>query len=354
MQVLTRGGAATLFGLAGLVAPTAAHAQQSIGGRLSGILSEAWGPILFLIIVIAFVAGLWMFIRGLFKMKDISDPRAGSGAGEAILHMVAGSLLVALPHAAGVGVSTVTGIDFNLFGSQSELAEISRTLDVDTMGGGSAAGTDKIKSVIAGAGGVIEPDNCYASDDPVNCMARNIAKNAVPMGILAIFAFMFLYGIGSFATSLMDLVKTQGGQNRLVPDGWTSKFVTSILLMNGPFLFYAVSNTMLGQSVILETGLDAASSLLSYTPSSSADEFFKKYAELIGYVLQILAFFGVWAFVRGMFMLKQSAEGRQQQSAMSGVVFIVAGILLANAKVSTCMVLYTAGGSGMTMGFCGA
>src|SRR3546814_14800289 len=101
---------------------------------------------------------------------------------------------------------------------------------------------------------------------------------------------------------------------------------------------------MLGQSVVLNTGLDTASSLLSYTASSSADDFFKKYEELIGYVLQILTFFGVWAFVRGMLMVKMTAEGKQQQSYMSGIVFIVAGILLANAKVSTCMVLYTAGG----------
>src|SRR3546814_8170425 len=95
---------------------------------------------------------------------------------------------------------------------------------------------------------------------------------------------------------------------------------------------------MLGQSVVLNTGLDTASSLLSYTASSSADDFFQKYEELIGYVLQILTFFGVWAFVRGMLMVKMTAEGKQQQSYMSGIVFIVAGILLANAKVSTCKI----------------
>src|SRR3546814_7926422 len=77
---------------------------------------------------------------------------------------------------------------------------------------------------------------------------------------------------------------------------------------------------MLGQSVVLNTGLDTASSLLSYTASSSADDFFQKYEELIGYVLQILTFFGVWAFVRGMLMVKMTAEGKQQQSYMSGIV----------------------------------
>src|SRR3546814_8249601 len=85
---------------------------------------------------------------------------------------------------------------------------------------------------------------------------------------------------------------------------------------------------MLGQSVVLNTGLDTASPLLSYTASSSADDFFQKYEELIGYVLQILTFFGVWAFVRGMLMVKMTAEGKQQQSYMYGIVFIVAGILL--------------------------
>src|SRR3546814_15193914 len=82
----------------------------------------------------------------------------------------------------------MTGIDFNMFGSGSELANITKTLDVTsadaTLG---SSGTGKIQDLINQAGGAVAPDNCYASDNPVNCMARNIANNAVPMGVLAIF-----------------------------------------------------------------------------------------------------------------------------------------------------------------------
>src|SRR3546814_6604805 len=68
---------------------------------------------------------------------------------EGMLHLFAGSLLVALPHAAGVGVTSMTGIDFNMFGSGSELANITKTLDVTsadaTLG---SSGTGKIQDLI--------------------------------------------------------------------------------------------------------------------------------------------------------------------------------------------------------------
>lgn len=352
-------GRGILLAVPATVLSTHARAEPSVGGRLAGILTELWGPLLFLIVALAFVAGLWLFARGLVRLKDaaIDDSRGYRGTlGEGVLHLFAASLLVALPEAAGVGVSTITGLDFNLFGSYDELAHLTRTLDIGTGASGSVNlgefETSKVNQLLSSIGAIMEPDNCYASDDPVNCMARNVARNAVPVSILALFAFMFLYGLATFGTSIMDLAKSQTGANRLVPQGWGAKFATSVLLMNGPFVFYATSSTLLGQSVILDTGLNAASSLLSYTVGGESNDFLQRYQKLIGYTLQILAFFGVWAFVRGLLMLKMTAEGKSQTTYASGLVFMISGILLANAKASTCMVLYTAGGSGMTMGFC--
>ena len=125
--------------------------------------------------------------------------------------------------------------------------------------------------------------------------------------------------------------------------------------MNSPLFFSLATTTLLGDidSPLGSVGhLNAGSSLLTY-PTESTLEIVQRYTELIGHSFTILAFFGAWAFVRGIFMIKSVAEaGRQGGSYGMAATYIIAGILLANSKFSACLILGSVGGEGMGLGFC--
>jgi uncharacterized membrane protein HdeD (DUF308 family) len=76
------------------------------------------------------------------------------------------------------------------------------------------------------------------------------------------------------------------------------------------------------------------------------------YSQLLSNAFVILVFFGAWAFVRGVFMFKGVAEGKQQGSYGMAFTYTIAGIMLANAKFSTCLILGTVGGVDSAVDFC--
>ncbi len=346
----------TLAALAALLSTaSAAWAQDAttsntIGSSVQTAMSDAVGPLIMLISVASFAGGLYLFARGLVRLKNVPSDRAE--AGPAFAAIFAAVLLIALPDVAGVGITTVFG-GGSLFGS-SDLTQVSQQLDTDANG----THAQDMTSTIIGLATVSAPTSCLSgtgatgtsdSGNAVTCMAGNLAKNAVPIGIIAIFVFAFLAGLVTFASAILEL--TKGEREQRSPGLWP-KMILSVLLMNALYLFMFSSNTLLGtsSSAISTKGLDTSSTLLKYTGTSSS---FQSYADLIGYCFYILAFFGVFAFVRGIYMLKNTAENKGQSTYGAGMTFMVAGILLANAKFTTCMVLTTvAGASASAAGFC--
>lgn len=345
-----------------LLASSPALAQVNVGDRLVAMLSNVWGPLFFLIAGASYVVGIVVFIAGLNKLRESSNSsmmadRASLSNG--LVKLFAAAMLIGLPEAAGIGVTTWTGTSANIFGSSSDLNSISRSLDFGQNGGpGDLSGRQgNLTSILGIAGSPAVPQDCYSASDPAVCMARNIAQNAVPIAIMVIFGMVFLVGLGMFFRSLVELARGDQGRGGVVPQGWGAKFAGSILMMNSPFLFGMISATILGAAgtgVIDMNGFDSSSSFLSYSYNGgSPTSVLAKFEELIGYILTILAFFGVWAFIRGLFIVKATAEGKTQNSYGNGAVFMAAGILLANSKISTCAILATLVGAGTgTMGFC--
>lgn len=336
---------------------------NSIGEKLQQALTSSSGPLFIAIAGLAWLAGLYLFFSGLGKLAQISQQGNNEGSAAALVKLVMGIMLFALPDMAGIGMQSMfgTGIE-NIFGGKSELAAISQQLDLDTGSGsgGLAAGQSLMQQALSYAGSPMPPEDCLAKLEGVTCMARNLAKNAVPMGIYAIYTICFLAGFAMFASCLWAVSKAygQGGGHQGLPPGFWTKFAVALLLINSPLLIMTFATTLQGHGGVLSiTGFDAGSSFLSYSFSqtqsaTNTSAQLQKFAELIGYVFVILAFFGVWAFFKGIFMVKASAEGKSQGTMGGGMVFMVGGVLLANAKISTCMVMYTFGGMGMTFGFC--
>jgi len=319
----------------------AAYAQEnaSVGFRLNQILQDLTSPLLFLISFSCAVGGLWLLAKALLKLKDSggqSDQTSG-----AMVMLVAAVLLIALPEAAGVGMITMVGDQSGILNT-THLQKARAILD------------DTNPSQIDSAGGnraFASPSNCYSEEKPVPCMAANLAQNVVPIGIVATFALAFIAGLWGFGHALFELAKAQGG--RPLPEGWWSKLIFNVVLLNAPVLFQTVSQTILGQGgTVGGNGLVSGSSLLKYNLSSN--DALEQYQTLIGHVFTILALFGAIAFVRGIFVCKAAGEGRQGGTYGHGFVFIIAGILLANSKYSTCLVLNTMLGADGTFGFCSA
>lgn len=320
-----------------------ADTSNTLGEKLVGLIDNVWNPLFLLIAVVAAVGGIWMMAKGLMKLAEAANDRGGKGFAPGLIWVIVGAMLIALPDTAGMGMSTI-------FGS----ARGSGTLTGAGLDYKDGITGDYFKAMTGGTVAAGDVANCLVADDPAVCMARNIAVNAVPMAIMVLFSLVFLAGLAGFAMTLVEMAKNsdQQGQSK----SHVTRLVVSALLMNAPMAFSFMSQTMFGTSTSTLTGafgnLDPDSSLLKYTSGSSID-IVKRYSALIGYCFTILAFFGAWAYVRGIFMVKGVAEaGRNAGSYGMAGVYMVAGILMANAKASTCVIMKTTGGAGLAAGFC--
>ncbi|MBY3155517.1 hypothetical protein HFO56_24630 [Rhizobium laguerreae] len=318
-----------------------ADTSNTVGEKLVGLIENVWNPLFLLIAVVAAVGGIWMMARGLMKLAEAASDRGGKGIAPGLVWILVGALLIALPDAAGMGMNTVFGAargDGELSGAGLDYNDGVTGNYFTIMTGGTVAPGDVV--------------NCLGGDDPAVCMARNIATNAVPMGIMVLFSLVFLAGLAGFAMTLVELAKGVDGRDQ--SKSHITRLVISIMLMNAPMAFSFMSQTVFGtsNSTLTLNGLNSGSSLLSYTSGSKID-IVVRYSALIGYSFTILAFFGAWAYIRGIFMVKGVAEaGRNAGSYGMAGVYMVAGILMANAKASTCVIMKTTGGATLAAGFC--
>jgi hypothetical protein len=339
---------------------TTGFGDSSFGSKLYGFLTQSTAPVFVLLAGISWLCGLFLIGTGLAKLAGQAEHHGhrGESAG-ALVRIVAGLLLFAMPDVAGIGISSITGGITNIFGSSAEMAQISQSLDVEN---GSGSGTianrqSNLTSILQNVT-VTAPRDCLASMEGVSCMAENVAKNFVPIGVYTIYILCFLSGAAMFMSCLWALSRAYGHHGQGIQQGFWAKVLTALILMNSPWLIAMFATTLNGAGGVLsDTGFNSSSSLLSYSfmqtgQQTNVSAQLQKFQDLIGYLMTILAFFGVWAFFRGVFVCKASAEGKSGSSYGHGVVFMVGGVLLANAKLSICATLFTFGGQTMTFGFC--
>jgi hypothetical protein len=328
-----------------VLAPSLAFAagEQTIGDRLAAMVNDAWNPIFLLVAAGAAIGGIFMFAKGLMKLVEASGERGGNGGyTPGLAYLALAAALLALPDAAGMGMTSILGA------ARGGGALDGTGLDYNESG----AGGDFLSTINGALASVKPVENCLTSGTPAACMAQNIALNVIPMAVYALFAMVFIFGLVIFAATLIDIARSSEDPRQHGKGGITKLF-TAVMLMNAPLAFGLATKTMFGSDgTIGESGLTGTGSkLLTYTSGSSL-EIVKKYSELIGHSFVILTFFGAWAFVRGVFMIKSTVEGRGQGSVGMAGVYIVAGVLMANAKASTCLILNTVGGADMAAGFC--
>lgn len=326
-----------------LMAGVARADDSTVGTKLANLINDIWNPLFLLIAIGAGLGGLYLMAKGLMKLAEAAQERGGKGYTAGFAMIVVGTMLIALPDAAGVGMQSVFGT-VRGGGTLNDAG-----LDYNDNG----MTQDVMKAITGGAAPVGAVDNCLTSSTPAVCMAKNIATNAIPMGVMVVFSLVFLSGLVGFGMTLVDMAKNAEGR----PDskGHITRLVMAVMLMNAPVAFSFMTQTVFGtiDSPINTVGLNSSSSLLLYNGGSTL-AIVQQYSTMIGYCFTILTFFGVWAYVRGIFMVKGVAEaGRNAGSYGMAGVYMVAGILMANAKASTCIILTTTGGPGLANGFCG-
>ena len=93
--------------------PAQVYSQTSagtLGQTLTNFISNVWQPFFLLVATLSAVTGLFLFIRGFFRVIEISQQPFGlEGLNTAIVTLVAGALLLVLPDIAGFGMLTVLG-----------------------------------------------------------------------------------------------------------------------------------------------------------------------------------------------------------------------------------------------------
>ena len=326
---------------------TYAHAQTStstLGQTLANFISNVWQPFFLLVATLSAIAGIFLLIRALFRIIEVSrQPFGFEGLSSAIISLISGILLLVLPDLAGIGMLTVLG---------------------DVQGGNSLGGNaldyndrigyqgDFINQIFGGITNVGAVESCinlnenYSSNstNAIGCMVRNLAVNVIPIAVFLLFSITFIIGFTGLAVNIIGLIKATQRQARI--SSILTSMLFNVLLMNIPFLFRTVGNTIIAptDSVISGNAINTSSSLLSWT---ATDTNYQVWCNLFSQLIIILLFFGIFAFVRGVYMLKVLSEtGRQGGTYSMASVYMIAGLLLANLKTVMLILSGTLGISG--------
>jgi hypothetical protein len=306
-----------VFGLPNIaMAQTMGSVVQSFGQNVLPSFSD-------LLVSIAYIVGIYLVFAGLMKFRGFSQNARGV-YGDALIRIFAGGFLLALPDTMGVGVMSVLD-------SQTYTSNVGNV----AVGG--------VSDCMAAAGGTL----------PLTCMAQNLGQNFIPVMIETIFGMCFMIGLFLILHGFYKMAQNHNEGRAQQDRGWKMELLVGFVLGNIPILMNDIANTLgFNESTITSTGfigVNSGSSVLSYTPPVSST-LLTQYAALIGWLFVILTLFGVWSFVQGWFILKSHADGSGRKTVMGGFTHIGAGVLLANAKLSTCFIVGTLLGNGM--GFC--
>ena len=139
---------------------------------------------------------------------------------------------------------------------------------------------------------------------------------------LAFFCFVagmifIMIGISRLIKSAQEGTKGPGGL------GTVTTFVVGGILMSAMTIVHALSESFFGTT---QTRTYAS---LAYTSGMSSTETAAIY-NVISAVLKFLIVIGLVSFVRGLFIMRDVAEGKSQASTMVGVTHIVGGALAVN------------------------
>ncbi len=160
----------------------------------------------------------------------------------------------------------------------------------------------------------------YSLDQAMGCLMEDLLG---PTHVLLNFfcfaagTIFIMIGISRLTKSAQEGPKGPGGI------GTVTTFAIGGILISATTILRAASSTLFGST------LTTTFANLSYTGAMSAAETEAAY-NIISAILKFMIIIGMISFVRGLFIIRDVAEGNQQASTMAAVTHIVGGALAVN------------------------
>ena len=266
---------------------------------------------------ISYLIGLILGVWALFKIRDhVVDP-SRTGLHEGVSRLIAGGAFFAFPYLTVILRQTVTPtvLDFGTtFATNTGFNE-----DLNACAGGGFGLPFPLPIPIplpGGGGGTGGP----SLDQAIGCFMNDIlGPSHVVLNFFATVAGMIfiMIGISRLIKSSQEGPRGPGGL------GTISTFVTGAILLSATTILRAFSTSLFGSPV------SQTRAALTYATGLSPDEQ-AAVDNVISAVVRFLIIIGLISFVRGIFIMRDVAEGKGQASTMSGLTHIIGGALAVN------------------------
>lgn len=244
--------------------------------------------------MISYIIGLFFGIWGLMKIRDHVLSPMQTGLSEGVTRLLAGGGFFALPFVAEIMTGSITPATLAVF----QVGPTNTTFNESL---GACTGTNSLDQAF----GCLMQDILIPSHTMINFFST-------AAGLIFI-----MIGISRVIKSAQDGPKGPGGR------GTIATFVTGGILISANAILRAVSASLFNNQV---TSTYAS---LTYTGTMSAAETQATY-NLISAVLKFMIIIGIISFVRGIFIIRDVAEGNQQASTMAALTHIIGGALAVN------------------------
>ncbi|MGH1403878.1 MAG: hypothetical protein ACRBDL_06510 [Alphaproteobacteria bacterium] len=240
---------------------------------------------------ISYVLGLILGVWALIKIRDHVTNPAQTSLWEGVSRLIAGGAFFAMPVIAFAISSSLTP-------SAIHSAATINTGFQETLGCG--------------------PGNSL--DMAMVCFMQNIIG---PSHVVLNF-FCFVAGLIFIMVGTSRIIKSaQDGPKGPGGLGTVSTFVVGGILISATTILSAISESL------FDTSQTATTASLTYTSGMTTAETDAAY-NVVSAVLKFMIIIGMISFVRGIFIMRDVAEGNQQASTMAGMTHIIGGALAVN------------------------
>lgn len=245
---------------------------------------------------VSYLLGLVLGLWGILKVRDhVIDP-SRVPLSEGVSRLIAGGAFFAFPY-----VSTILKASFTNAG----------ILGLTTVTTNTSFNSSVTALTCGGSNSLDEAMGCFMNDI--------LGPSHVVLNFFAFVAGMIfvMIGISRLIKSAQEGPRGPGGM------GTFGTFVIGGMLMSATTLLRAFSSSLFTSPVTFTFAS------MQYTTGMSAVETQAAH-NVISAVLQFMIVLGMLSFVRGMFIMRDVAEGSQQASTMSGVTHLIGGALAVN------------------------
>ena len=248
---------------------------------------------------IAYLLGLVLGVWGILKIRDHVIEPTRVALSEGVTRLVAGGAFFSLPYL--VSVFKATFLDVGIV-STTTVTTNSTFLYSSIVNGTTSCSTTN------------------SLDEAMGCFMNDILG---PSHIVLNF-FSFVAGMIFIMIGISRLIKSsQEGPRGPGGIGTFGTFVVGGMLLSATTILRAFSTSLFTQPVTYTYAT------LQYTGGMSATETQAAY-NVIAAVLQFLIVIGMISFVRGMFIMRDVAEGKGNASTMAGMTHLIGGALAVN------------------------